>query len=385
MASSGPAPAGLRPGDLAHMQAALGLARRGLGRVWPNPAVGCVILRPGAAGDASPDIVVGRGWTQPGGRPHAETEAIARAAAAAEGATAYVTLEPCAHHGRTPPCAEALIAAGIARCVVATGDPDPRVSGAGIERLRAAGIDTVVGLCRDEAEELNAGFFARIRLGRPLVTLKLATTLDGRIATHAGESRWITGEAARARAHLLRAQHDAVMVGAATALADDPQLTCRLPGLEDRSPVRVVMDAHLRLPLTARLVAGAGAAPTWIIAHQGADPVRRRAFESCGVEVIEAELDADGNLSLPAALAALGARGITRLLVEGGSRLSAALLRADLVDRLAWFRAARIIGGDGLPAAAAFGVDRLDQAPGFVPLSVVRVGEDVLETYRRRP
>ncbi|MBX6320587.1 MAG: bifunctional diaminohydroxyphosphoribosylaminopyrimidine deaminase/5-amino-6-(5-phosphoribosylamino)uracil reductase RibD [Rhodospirillaceae bacterium] len=366
------------------MQAALALARRGLGRVWPNPAVGCIILRPGPDGDASRDVVVGRGWTQPGGRPHAETEALARAAAATEGATAYVSLEPCAHHGRTPPCADALVAARIARCVIAAPDPDPRVNGAGVERLKAAGIETVVGLCRDEAEEINAGFFARIRLGRPLVTLKLATTLDGRIATHGGRSRWITGEAARARTHLMRAQHDAIMVGAGTALADDPELTCRVPGLEDRSPVRVVMDAHLRLPLTARLVAGAAAVPTWIITQEGVDPVRRRAFEDCGVTVIEAPLDADGNLSLPAALALLGERGITRLLVEGGSRLSAALLRADLVDRLAWFRAARILGGDGLPAAAALGIDRLDQAPAFVPTGVVRVGEDVLETYRRR-
>jgi diaminohydroxyphosphoribosylaminopyrimidine deaminase / 5-amino-6-(5-phosphoribosylamino)uracil reductase len=374
----------LQKGDLAHMQAALGLARRGLGRTWPNPTVGCVIVRPGTAPAGGPDIVLGRGWTRPGGRPHAETEALGQASDAARGATAYVSLEPCSHHGRTPPCADALIDAGIARCVVATGDPDPRVSGAGIERLIETGIDTAVGLCRPEADELNAGFFTRVRHGRPLVTLKLATTLDGRIATHTGESRWITGEAARARTHLMRAQHDAIMVGAATAFADDPQLTVRLPGLEERSPVRIIMDAHLRLPLTAQVVAGARDVPTWIFVQDGADPLRRQAFEDCGVEILEAPLDAAGNLSASAALQVLGERGLTRLLVEGGSRLAAALLRDDLVDRIAWFRAARIMGGDGIPAAVPFGVDRLEQTPAFVPLGMARVGDDILETYRRR-
>jgi diaminohydroxyphosphoribosylaminopyrimidine deaminase/5-amino-6-(5-phosphoribosylamino)uracil reductase len=374
----------LRRSDLAHMQAALGLARRGLGKVWPNPAVGCIIVRPGGAPDGGGDTVVGRGWTQPGGRPHAEAEALGRAGTAAEAATVYVTLEPCSHHGRTPPCADALVAARIGRCVIATADPDPRVSGAGIERLAAAGIDTTVGLAQGEADELNAGFFCRIKHGRPLVTLKLATTLDGRIATHTGESRWITGERARARTHLMRARHDAIMIGAATAFSDDPELTVRLPGLEDRSPVRVVMDAHLRLPLTAKVVAGARAVATWIVVQEGVDPLRQQAFEDCGVELIVAPLDPDGNLSAAAALRALAERGITRVMVEGGSRLAAALLRADLVDRIAWFRAPRIIGGDGVPAAVPFGVDSLDRAPAFVPLGVARVGDDILETYRRR-
>ena len=199
--------------DLAHMRAALALARRGLGNTWPNPAVGCVIVNEGR--------VVGRGWTQRGGRPHAETEALARAGSAATGATAYVTLEPCSHHGKTPPCAEALIGARIARVVAAVEDPDPRVSGAGIARLRDAGVEVETGLCAEEAAELNAGFFCRVTHGRPLVTLKLATSLDGRIATANGESRWITGPAARERAHLLRATHDAVLVGTGTAFADD--------------------------------------------------------------------------------------------------------------------------------------------------------------------
>ncbi|MCK5275514.1 MAG: bifunctional diaminohydroxyphosphoribosylaminopyrimidine deaminase/5-amino-6-(5-phosphoribosylamino)uracil reductase RibD, partial [Alphaproteobacteria bacterium] len=220
------------------MRAALALAGRGLGRVWPNPAVGCVLVdRDGR--------VTGRGWTQPGGRPHAETEALARAGGAAKGATAYVTLEPCVHHGQTPPCADALIEAGVARVIAATEDPDPRVKGGGLGRLRDAGIAVEAGLLREEAELLNAGYLMRQREGRPVVTLKLATTLDGRIATHAGESRWITGEAARARGHMMRARHDAIMVGIGTALADNPTLTCRLPGLEDRSPVRIVVDARL--------------------------------------------------------------------------------------------------------------------------------------------
>jgi len=214
--------------DVRSMQAALALARRGLGTVWPNPAVGCVIVKEGR--------VVGRGWTQPGGRPHGETEALRRAGEGAVGATAYVSLEPCCHWGQTPPCVDALIAAGIRRVVVPLEDPDPRVAGGGLRRLHEAGLEVETGLCAAEAAEVNAGFFSRLRLGRPLVTLKLGTSLDGRIATASGESQWITGPPARERAHALRAAHDAIMVGTGTALADDPQLTCRLPGLAQRSP-----------------------------------------------------------------------------------------------------------------------------------------------------
>src|SRR5437773_406942 len=248
--------------------ATLALARRGLGRVWPNPAVGCVIARDGR--------ILGRGWTQPGGRPHAETEALARAGAAAHGATAYVSLEPCCHVGRTPPCADALIAAGLSRVVVALEDPDPRVAGGGLARVRAAGIAVEAGLCAAEAAEINAGFFQRVRLGRPLVTLKLATSLDGRIATASGESRWITGPAARERAHLLRAAHDAILVGTDTVIADDPQLTCRLPGLADHSPVRVVIDRQLRIPLDGQVFADARRIPSWAVTLASADQARRK-------------------------------------------------------------------------------------------------------------
>jgi diaminohydroxyphosphoribosylaminopyrimidine deaminase/5-amino-6-(5-phosphoribosylamino)uracil reductase len=357
------------------MRAALALARRGLGSVWPNPAVGCVLVKDGA--------VVGRGWTQPGGRPHGETEALERAGAAARGATAYVSLEPCCHWGKTPPCTDALIAAGVARVVLPVEDPDPRVSGRGIARLKEAGIEVAAGALAEEAAALNEGFFRRIREGRPLVTLKLASTLDGRIATAQGESRWITGEAARARAHLLRARHDAVMVGSNTVIADDPELTCRLPGLVDRSPVRIVVDGRLRVPLTSRVVADATRIPTWFITLRGDAPERHEAFRDCGVELIEVEADGE-TVDLEEALQELGRRGLTRVLVEGGAALAAAMIRADLVDHVAWFRAPRLIGGDGIAAVTAFGVTELAATPRFQRLGVEPVGEDVLETFRRR-
>ncbi len=356
------------------MAVALGLARRGLGRVWPNPSVGCVVVKDGR--------VVGRGWTQPGGRPHAETEALRRAGAAARGATVYISLEPCAHHGKTPPCADALIDAGVARAVVAIEDPFPRVAGRGCERMRSAGIDDVAGVGQDAAAALNAGFFMRIHDARPLFTLKTASTLDGRIATHTGESHWITGAPARARGHAMRASADAVMVGIGTALADDPRLDCRLPGLADRSPVRIVVDSRSRLPLTSRLVRTARETPTWLLTLAGQN-ARHRAFADAGVEVIEVAPDVDGNLDLEVSASALGGRGLTRVLVEGGGRLAAGLLRTGLVDRLVWFRAPRLIGGDGLPATEAFGVDRLDEAPAFRRIAVVGLGDDVMETYAR--
>jgi diaminohydroxyphosphoribosylaminopyrimidine deaminase/5-amino-6-(5-phosphoribosylamino)uracil reductase len=358
------------------MRAALALARRGLGTVWPNPAVGCVIVNDGR--------VVGRGWTQPGGRPHGETEALRRAGEAARGATAYVSLEPCCHWGKTPPCVDALIAAGLRRVVVALEDPDPRVAGQGIARLRAAGLEVETGLCAEEGAEINTGFFCRLRLGRPLVTLKLATTLDGRIATRSGESQWITGPPARERAHALRAAHDAIMVGTGTVIADDPQLTCRLPGLSHRSPVRVVIDRHLRITPTMHLIRDARDVPTWILTQPSADPTRRRTLLDHGVTVLDVEPGADGVISLAAALAVLGERGITRLLVEGGGRLAAALARAGIIDRLAWVHAPMLIGGDGIPAIAEFGLDILTEAPRFERLGTETVGEDVLTVLSPR-
>jgi len=231
---------------------------------------------------------------------------------------------------------------------------------------------------------VNEGYLLRVRRGRHIVTLKLATSLDGRIATLGGESRWITGEAARARAHMLRVRHDAVLVGSNTAVADNPRLDVRLAGLEAASPLRVVVDGRLRLPLTHHLVAGSKELPTLLITRQGAESERRRAFEAAGVEVIAVPTDRDGRLSLAEALAALGRRGLTRVLVEGGGHLAAGLLRADLVDRLVWFRAAKILGGDGLPAVAGFGLERLAEAPWFRRETVEALNDDVVETYRRR-
>ena len=359
--------------DRRFMALALALAARGLGTVWPNPAVGCVLVQGGR--------VVGRGWTQPGGRPHAETEALARAGDAARGATCYTTLEPCAHHGETGPCAEALVEAGIARTVVALEDPDPRVAGRGNALLAAAGIEVALGCMEEEARALNAGFLARVEQGRPLVTLKLASTLDGRIATRTGDSRWITGAEARARAHLLRAHHDSVMVGAASAVADDPALTCRLPGMQDTSPVRIVIDGSARLPAGHALVAGASEQPTWILSTEalGGDG-RHAAWRDAGVQVIEVAAEEGGRPALTSALKALAARGLTRVLVEGGGRLAASLLKAGLVDRIAWFRAPGAIGGDGVPALAALGVDRAGDMPRFVRIASTPVGEDVLDT-----
>ncbi len=354
--------------DLRLMRHALALAARGLGNVWPNPAVGCVISRAGR--------VVGRGWTQPGGRPHAETEALARAGASACGAAAHVTLEPCAHHGRTPPCAEALIAAGVARVVVATGDPDPRVRGGGIQRLREAGVAVEVGLLEVEAREVNAGFLMTHELGRPLVTLKLATTLDGRIATRAGASRWITGGMARERAHLMRAETDAILIGSGTAIADDPALTCRIPGLAGRSPVRVVIDGRRRLSADSTLAATARETPTWVVSG----PAESDALAELGVEILEVETDCDGHVDLGEALRLLAARGITRVMVEGGRGLATALLRARLVDRVDWFRAPALIGDDGFAAVGELGIDTIEDVLRWKRREIHVLGDDLLES-----
>ncbi|WP_052401647.1 bifunctional diaminohydroxyphosphoribosylaminopyrimidine deaminase/5-amino-6-(5-phosphoribosylamino)uracil reductase RibD [Muricoccus aerilatus] len=339
--------------DEQHMRAALALAARGLGSTWPNPSVGCVIVRDGR--------VVGRGHTRPGGRPHAETEAIRAAAGQTRGATAYVTLEPCCHWGRTPPCTDALIASGIARVVVALRDPDPRVDGVGLQRLRDAGIEVEVGLLEGEARRVNAGFVKRLSQGLPMVTLKLATTLDGRIATRLGESQWITGPEARRLAHGLRGAHDAVMAGSGTVLADDPELTCRLPGYAALPTVRVVADARLRTPLAARLFNSE--APAWIATAPGGDRAAMAALEQRGAELIDVPPAPGGGLDPAALLRALAAKGITRLMVEGGARLGASLLRAGLVDRLAWFTAPALMGGDGWSGLDSLGVERLAQMP----------------------
>jgi diaminohydroxyphosphoribosylaminopyrimidine deaminase/5-amino-6-(5-phosphoribosylamino)uracil reductase len=367
------------------MRSALALARRGLGRVWPNPAVGCVIVAPrGRDGDGG--RVVGRGWTQPGGRPHAETEALARAGSAAKDATAYVTLEPCAHLGKTPPCADALIRAGVTRVVVAVADRDPRTAGQGIASLRAAKIDVIENVLAAEATELNAGFFMRLAQGRPLVPLKLATALDGRIATSSGESQWITGERARARAHLMRAEHDAILIGAGTAIADDPLLTCRLPGMADRSPIPVIVDGGRRVPDSAKLFKNARERKTILATRASTDETKKSlvSLTDNGVEVLEVPADTPGHVDLAAMLRALGDKGLTRVMVEGGGGMGAALLRLGLVDRIAWFRAPMVLGGEGIPAVASLELAKLADAPAFERTSLETLGDDLLETYRRR-
>ena len=360
--------------DHEHMRAALALARRGLGSVWPNPSVGCVLVRDGR--------VVGRGGTAPGGRPHAEVVALAAAGDLARGSTAYVTLEPCSHHGQTAPCADALIAAGVARVVVALGDPDRRVDGAGIAALRAAGLEVAVGVHSIEARSLQAGFLSRVGIGRPLVTLKLASTLDGRIATRTGESQWITGLEARRAGHALRGQHDAVLAGVGTVQADDPDLTCRIPGYRRNADLRIVVDSRLRTSLTSRVVATAAAVPTWFLHRPDADPDRVVALNEAGVRLFQVD-GADHGIDLAAGMQALGAAGLTRVLVEGGAQIAAALLRAGLVDRIAWFHAPSVMGGDGWPAAQAFGTASLDGMPRFVRMDSRPMGDDMLTELER--
>ena len=356
--------------DARYMALALQLGRRGMGRVWPNPAVGCVIVTHGR--------IVGRGWTQDGGRPHAETVALAQAGEDARGATVYVTLEPCAHHGKTPPCAEALIAAGVARVVVALGDPDGRVAGRGIAMLEQAGIAVETGLLADQARADHAGFLSRITAARPFVTLKLAGTLDGRIATASGESQWITGPEARRAVHMMRARHDAVLVGAGTLRADDPALSVRGLGIT-RQPVRIVVSRAVKLPLTSQLAQTARQSPVWICHGAEADVADWLALGAvslpCAVRA--------GQVEPEAMMQALASAGITRVFCEGGGMLAASLLGAGLVDDLVVMTAGCAIGAEGTPALAAMGIGRLADAPRFALHDLARLGDDVMTHWRR--
>jgi diaminohydroxyphosphoribosylaminopyrimidine deaminase/5-amino-6-(5-phosphoribosylamino)uracil reductase len=361
------------------MSLALALGRRGLGNTWPNPAVGAVIVRQGDGAAGAP-VMVGRGWTQPGGRPHAETEALRRAGALARGATMYVTLEPCSHHGKTPPCADAIVAAGIARVVSAIEDPNPEVAGAGHARLRAAGIAVEVGLGADEARRAHAGHIRRVSDGRPHVTLKLALSADGKAGLAGRRPATITGEAARARVHRMRAMNDAILIGIGTARADNPQLTCRLPGMERFSPVRVVLDAQLRLRPDSALVASTRATPVWVVAAPDAPPQAARILQGHAVEVLQAPAR-DGRLDLAAVLGLLAGRGITRLMVEGGPTVAAAFVAADLVDEAALFRSAKAIGPDGIDALEGLPLTVLTQR--LTSRGCEPVGKDSVEFFAR--
>ena len=358
--------------DQRFMALALALGRRGLGNTWPNPAVGAVVVKDG--------VLLGRGWTQPGGRPHAETEALKQAGRAARGATLYATLEPCSHQGKTPPCTDAIIRAGIARVVSAMDDPNPEVAGQGLAKLRERKIAVKSGLGGEAAKRAHVGHVTRMKQGRPHVMLKLATSADGKIGAAGRKPVAITGPEARERVFQMRAMSDAILVGIGTVFADDPALTCRLPGMMERSPVRVLLDARLRVPISTGIVGTAHDAPTWIFGDTKASAMGEEVLRAKGVEVFRVDA-AEGRLNLTAILKILAERGITRLMVEGGSTVAAAFVKADLVDEVMLFKAPKEIGADG--------VDALDKLPltaltsRLKLLSTEQVGADILELYER--
>jgi len=362
--------------DEDHMAQALALARRGLGTTWPNPSVGCVVVS--ATGE-----IVGRGVTAPGGRPHAEAVALQRAGRATTDATLYVTLEPCAHEGRGAACADAIAAAGPARVVVAMGDADPRTAGHGLARMRAAGIEVTEGVLHDEACEVTLGHVLRVTEGRPAVTLKLAIGSDGRVPRgEAGAPTWITGDLARAHAHLLRARSDAILVGRGTVMADNPSLTCRLPGMECRSPVRVILDRRLRTPTDARLFEDE-MVPVWFICARDETEPNAAALQELGAEIIPVTIDAHGLPAIKEALDQLARRGITRVLVEGGPSVAHAFLDGDLVDEAVIYRGSRPAGSDGLLPFVSEGLDRLTDSGHFTLTQERTFGPDDMTWWQR--
>jgi diaminohydroxyphosphoribosylaminopyrimidine deaminase/5-amino-6-(5-phosphoribosylamino)uracil reductase len=362
--------------DQRFMQLAQTLGRRGLGRSWPNPAVGAVLVKDG--------VIIGRGWTQASGRPHAETEAITRAGVAARNATLYVTLEPCSHFGKTPPCADAIISAGVTRVVSAIEDPNPEVAGQGHARLRAAGITVDIGLGAAEAARDHAGHFRRFRDKRPHVILKLAVSSDDKIADAGHKPVAITGEAAKARVHLLRAQCDAVMVGIGTVQADDPLLTCRLPGMEAHSPVRVVLDRSLRISGTTRLVQSARQTPLWVMTSTVAEAPAAAKLGAAGAQVIRIPgTSTTPRLDVTAVLNVLAERGITRLLVEGGARVASSFVAAGLVDEFWLLRGRDSIGAGGVAALDALPLSALTRSPTLEQRASEMLQQDILTIYER--
>ena len=361
--------------DEYYMHLALELAAKARGQTGVNPVVGCVIVKDGR--------IVGLGSHLRRGEAHAEIHALNMAGEEARGATVYVTLEPCSHFGRTPPCADRLIEAGVARVVAAATDPNPKVSGNGLAKLRAAGIETASGVLEGESRKLNEAFEKYIRTGLPFVTLKAGATMDGRISAGSGDSRWVTGEASREAVHTLRHRHDAIMIGAGTALRDDPSLTTRtpVPGLH---PIRIVVDSKLRLPLHLRLFTD-GQAPTIVLAAADADADKKRALESAGIEVIGCETR-DGRIDLHDAMRRLGGREIGSVLLEGGGRLNGAMLAAGLVDKIAVFYAPKIVGSAGTPLFDWSGAGRMAEAVRLARIEIERYGDDWCVTgYPERP
>lgn len=363
--------------DQRFMTLALALGRRGQGQVWPNPAVGAVVVKDG--------VIVGRGWTQAGGRPHAEPEALERAGEAARGATLYVTLEPCSHFGKSPPCADAVISAGIARVVSAIEDPNPEVAGQGHAKLRAAGITVDIGPGAAEAARDHAGHFRRVRDKRPHVLLKLAVSPDDKIAAAGHRPVAITGEAAKARVHLLRAQCDAILVGIGTVQADDPLLTCRLPGMEARSPVRVVLDRALRISGASKLVHSARETPLWVMTSNLSEAPAAMKLGAAGAQVIRVATTTNPppGLDLAAVLHALAEKGITKLLVEGGARVASSFVAANLVDEVWLLRGASPVGADGVAALDALPLSAITQSPAFKLRASETLQNDILTIYER--
>ena len=367
--SSTPEPA---PDDERFMRLALALGRRNLGHTWPNPSVGAVIVKDG--------VILARGWTHQGGRPHAEVEALRRAKKAAQGATMYVTLEPCSHQGKSPPCADAIIRAGIARVVSAMEDPNPEVSGQGHERLRAKGIAVDIGLGAEEARRIHAGHVTRIAHGRPYVTLKLAVSADGKAGLAGRKQAAITGATARERVFQMRAASDAILVGIGTVLSDDPQLTCRLPGMFERSPVRVVLDAQLRVPLSTSVVATVRETPTWVFASPKASPIAEEILLQRGCKVFRVD-ERGGKLDVQQVLKTLAEQGITRLMVEGGPTVAASFVDADLVDEAMLLRAEKPVGAGGIDPLEGMPLESLTGR--LASRGNEKLGGDTLETYER--
>lgn len=361
------------------MRAALALGRRNMGRTAPNPAVGALVVKDG--------IVLGRGCTAEGGRPHAETQALAQAGEAARGATLYVTLEPCSHHGKTSPCADAIVHAGIARVISALEDPDARVAGQGHEILAAAGIDVLVGVCAEDARRDHLGHILRVTRQRPMVTLKFAETADGYAAGGEHDARLaITGAAANAQVHVMRAQHDAMMIGVGTVRGDDPLLTVRLPGMEMAKPLRVILDARLETPARSRLVQTAKDFPTLILAGENVSPSAIDALEQAGGGALQIACVAtrDGRIDLCAALGELAARGLTRVWSEGGPRVGAELIAQGLADRVILYTAPKPFGRAGLPALSEAARATLAEPAHYAPAQTTMIGADRRAIYERK-